>query len=391
MVSPDRFRSPHPEPAAADTSWFSHPGARQWRTRKVWTPARDFHESFPGYAPTPLHEVPELARELGVGRVFVKDESSRLGLPAFKMLGASWAVAQLIATRAGLRHPTLETIRQAASTDLTLVTATDGNHGRAVARMAKLIGASARVFVSAVVLQQTLDAIASEGAEIVRVDDDYDAAVRAASAHAQRQPRAQLVQDTAWEGYTQVPAWIVEGYETLFDEADEQLVAAGLAQPHLVAVPTGVGSLLQAAIAHYRSRAGSDAPAILSVEPTTAACVLTSLVAGGPTSVETDASVMAGLNCGSISTAAWPYVRDGLDAAVAVTDADALRAVDDLRSAGISSGPSGAASLAGARAVLLGDAARERRQELDIAEEPVIVLLSTEGDRLRQRERIVNH
>jgi diaminopropionate ammonia-lyase len=362
------------------STWFARPAARDWRCAPPRRDARKFHESFAEYRPTPLHEVPDLARELGVGRVFVKDESSRLGLPAFKMLGASWAVAELIATRAGLEHPTLETIRQTNPAGLVLVTATDGNHGRAVARMARLIGASAQIFVPEVIRQETFDAIASEGAEVVRVDGDYDEAVRAASVHAQEQPGAELVQDTAWEGYERVPAWIVEGYETLVDEADEQLAAVGVAQPDLVAVPTGVGSLLQAVLAYYRSRAGREAPAILSVEPVTAACVLTSLAAGRPTSVETDATVMAGLNCGSISAAAWPYIRDGLDAAVAVTDADALRAVDGLRSAGISSGPSGAASLAGARAMLMGSDAPPRRQEFGISEESAVLLLSTEGD-----------
>jgi len=361
-------------------AWFARPAARDWRCAPPRRDARKFHESFTEYRPTPLRQVPDLARELSVSRVFVKDESSRLGLPAFKMLGASWAVAELIATRAGLEHPTLETIRQTNPAGLVLVTATDGNHGRAVARMARLIGASARVFVPEVVQQQTLEAIASEGAEVVRVGGDYDEAVRAASVHAQEQPEAELVQDTAWEGYEQVPVWIVEGYETLLSEADEQLSAAGVAQPDLVVVPTGVGSLLQAVIAHYRSRRRIEAPAILSVEPTTAACVLASLAADRPTSVETDATVMAGLNCGSISAAAWPYIRDGLDAAVAVTDADALRAVDGLRSAGISSGPSGAASLAGARAMLRGSDARRRRQESGISEAAAVLLLSTEGD-----------
>lgn len=125
------------------------------------------------------------------------------------------------------------------------------------------------------------------------------------------------------------------------------------------------------------------APAILAVEPDTAACALASLRHGSPTTVETHATVMAGLNCGSISEGAWPFMRDGLDAAVSVSDADALRAVDDLQSAGISSGPSGAASLAGARAALLGPDARQRREELGSSRQSVVVLLSTEGDNMR--------
>jgi diaminopropionate ammonia-lyase len=299
--------------------------------------------------------MPALAVELGVGHVFVKDESSRLGLPAFKVLGASWACRHVLE-----QHP--------AST---FVTATDGNHGRAVARMAAHFGVDAVVFVPQVMLPDTATRIADEGAEVVRVDGDYDTAVRAAAEFADAAPGRALVQDTAWPGYEQVPAWIVEGYDTMLSEVDDQLEKP----PDLVAVPVGVGSLAEAVVRHYRRPHGSH-PRVLSVEPDTAACVLASLTAGRPVTVSTAATVMAGLNCGTVSAAAWPVLHPGCDAAIAVSDQEALRAVDDLGQLGISSGPCGAATLAGVRAALND---LSRRTALGLDDDAVVVLLSTEG------------
>lgn len=337
------------------TSWYCWPAARDWTCPSWPGDARAFHQSLPGYRPTPLVSVPGLATELGVGQLLVKDESSRLGLPAFKVLGASWACHQVLSRRPGA----------------TLVTATDGNHGRAVARMAAHFGVGAVVFVPEVTLPQTAARIAGEGATVVRVDGDYDDAVRRAAAFAGEQPGRALVQDTAWDGYEQVPAWIVQGYQTLLDEVDAQLGRA----PDLVAVPVGVGSLAEAVVRHYRRPDGAH-PSVLSVEPGTAACALASLTAGRATTVATAATVMAGLNCGTMSNSAWPVLRAGCDAAIAVSDEDALRAVADLGRLGISSGPSGAAALAGARATLTEPV---RRAALDVDDDAVVVLLSTEG------------
>ena len=254
------------------------------------------------------------------------------------------------------------------------MTATDGNHGRAVARMAAHFGVCATVFVPEVMLSETAQRIADEGAKVVWVDGDYDETVRRAATFAERAGHA-LVQDTAWDDYEQVPAWIVQGYRTLLDEIDDQLGAA----PDLVAVPVGVGSLAEAVVRHYRavSRQGGTQPSVLSVEPDTAACVLASLTAGRPTTVPTATTVMAGLNCGTVSSSAWPVLSAGCDAAVAVSDEVALRAVADLDRLGISSGPSGAAALAGVRAALISPA---RRGALDIDDDAVVVLLNTEGN-----------
>lgn len=337
------------------TDWYCNPGARGWSSERATPSARSFHSALPGYAPTPLVDLPSLAAELAVGQVLVKDESSRLGLPAFKVLGASWACKQVLDRQPGA----------------ILVTATDGNHGRAVARMAARFGTSAAVFVPEVMRPEAADLIAGEGAEVVWVEGDYDATVRAAAGHAHADENRALVQDTAWPGYEDVPAWIVEGYETLVEEVDEALGRA----PDLVVVPVGVGSLAQAVVTHYR-RPESIHSSVLSVEPDTAACVLASLSNGEPTSTETAATVMAGLNCGTVSSSAWPVLQHGCDAAVVVTDEQALQACLDLKALGVSSGACGAATLAGARAALTDSA---RRAEIDLPDDAVVVLLSTEG------------
>jgi diaminopropionate ammonia-lyase len=358
-----------------------------------------FHASMPGYYATRLVELPELAAELGVGAVLVKDESDRLGLPAFKILGASWAVNCALSRRGGFDTPAtgLPKLRErVGNAAITLVTATDGNHGRAVARMAQLLGLAARVYVPAGTTAKTLKAIADEGAQVVQTDLRYDDVVRAAANSTTNRPADILIQDTAWRGYEEIPQWIVDGYATLFDEIDAQL---GERAVDLIAVPTGVGSLLQAALQHYRATGSSltcglslskpasspfdqfrtqqRLPAVLAVEPVTAACVTASLAAGKPISVDTSwPTSMAGLNCGTVSTIAWPAIRDTLAAAVVVTDDQARVAMQRLHELGVPAGPSAAASLAGVRAAL-GDTSQ--RDALATTADSIVVLISTEG------------
>jgi diaminopropionate ammonia-lyase len=271
--------------------------------------------------------------------------------------------------------------------------ATDGNHGRALAWMARLLGQRAHVFVPSGVHPTAVAAIAAEGAQVTEITGTYDDAVRIA-AKAAREPDAELVQDAGWPGYEEIPGWIVDGYSTLFAEVDEQLAAAGTAGaagmagtagtagtagPALVAIPAGVGSLAQAAVIHYRSRPGSGAPSLLTVEPGSAAGVLASLVRGELGTVATGATIMSGLNCGTPSRLAWPYLRDGLDAAVAVANSEAAVAARDLAGYGIPAGPCGGAALAGVRAALTGEGAQSRRAALALDSGGTVVLLSTEG------------
>jgi diaminopropionate ammonia-lyase len=339
-----------------------------------------FHRAWPEYAVTPLVEAPGLAAMLGVRNVFVKDESRRLGLPAFKMLGVTWAVARVLGDGSPL--PGLQHMRDVAgSRRLGLVTATDGNHGRALARVAALLGVPARVFVPDDCPEEARRAIAAEGAQVVVVPGPYDRAV--AEAAASVEGGEVLVQDTSWPGYEDVPGWIVEGYTTMLRELEGQLHDHGVGVADLVAVPVGVGSLAQAVVASVRS--GRTARAVLAVEPAAAPCVTVSLLAGRATSVGTRPTIMNGLNCGTPSALAWPVLRDGLDAALTVTDAEAERAVADLAGAGVDAGPSGAAALAGVRAALTGPAAEQRRRALRLSPDSTVVLLATEGRPTRKR------
>ncbi|WP_327000109.1 pyridoxal-phosphate dependent enzyme [Dactylosporangium sp. NBC_01737] len=290
------------------SAWWVVNGARDrdWVCGTAPTAAvRDFHRSLPGYAPTRLAPLPGLARTAGVARMFAKDESNRLGLPAFKALGASWAIHRALLDRA-------------PAGPVTVVTATDGNHGRAVARFARQFGHRAAVFVPDGVHPTAVQAIRDEGADVTHVPGDYDAAVRRAAQTAG--PDTILVQDMGWGGYEQVPGWIVDGYTTLFAELDEQLREHGLTHPDVLVVPAGVGSLLQAALTHYRSGPAPHGTAVLSVEPRSAACVLASVAAGHPVTVATGVTSMAGLNCGTVSSLAWPCISRGLDACVAVDE-----------------------------------------------------------------------
>lgn len=362
---------------AAVPEWTPVQRDRLWAAEPPAPEVGAFHRGLTGYAPTPLVELPGLAQDLGLGRVLAKCETSRLGLPAFKSLGASWAIHRALEA-----HPDGRT--------KTIVTATDGNHGRAVAHFAARFGHAAEVLVPRGVSGAAIAAIQSEGAEVRSIDGDYDEAVAQAARHAHSDPDRLLVQDTAWEGYTEVPGWIVEGYETMLAEVDQQLGAESGSTPDLVLVPTGVGSLLQAVLSHYRPASvlgeaearstphAAGSAAVVGVEPTTAACLPPSLAAGQPVSVETGETSMAGLNCGTLSTLAWPLIQGGLDGAVTVTDESAVNAARALHAEdhAVDAGPCGGASLAGLRAIA---SCPERREHLRLGPESTIVLLITEG------------
>ena len=373
----------HPE-----SSWYLNPTARSFSCDPAPGAVLDFHRGMPGYEPTALRACPALAAELGVGQVFVKEESHRFGLPAFKMVGASWALYRELANRSGEpdRNWTFAELAAHFAGSLTLVCATDGNHGRAVAHTAALLGLPARVFVPARIGRAAKEGIIGEGAELVELEAPYDDVVVRAASDVESDPAAVLVQDTAWPGYEAIPRRIVQGYSTIFREIDAQLEASGLVKvkdrgsgPDMVVTPCGVGSLIQAAIAHYRDRGRSGTathPVLLSVEPEEAACLLDSLKAGRSVVVQTGDTRMAGLNCGTVSSIAWPLLHGGIDAAVAISEDQDLQAVKDLENFGFDSGPCGAASLAGLRTAL-GDAGL--RAGMGITGESVVVLLSTES------------
>jgi len=340
------------------------------------------HRRLPGYAVTPLIDAPALARANGVGRVLVKDESCRLGLPAFKLLGASWAAYRAVADRLG-RDPepwgSIEQLREtlAPLRPLTFAAATDGNHGRAVARMAALLGLDADVYVPKGTAVARIAAIEGEGARVTVVDGDYDGAVAAAAATAG--DRCLVIQDVGWPGYAQVPAWVVDGYATIFWEVDDQLGGDGEERPDVVVVPVGVGGLAAAAVRHWRQGLERP-PRLVGVEPLAAACVLRSLEVGRIVTVPgPHDSIMAGLNCGTPSLVAWPYLRAGLDAVVAVTDDLARQAMRDLAAVGVVAGETGAAALAGLARLTGAREVGALRGALGLGADARVLLLCTEG------------
>ncbi|HEX6123489.1 MAG TPA: diaminopropionate ammonia-lyase [Ktedonobacterales bacterium] len=339
-----------------------------------------FHRKLPGYTPTPLVAAPGIAATLGVRHVWVKDESSRLGLPAYKILGAAWATYRALDERCGPFAP-WETLPELAARlrprgPLTLVAATDGNHGRAVARMANWLGLGAHILVPRDMVSARRQAIEAEGARVTVVDGTYDQAVEASARLADG---AHLViSDTAWEGYERIPGWVIEGYATIYHEIDAQLAAHGAGQPDLVAAQMGVGALAASVVRHYR-RPGWTTQ-VVGVEPTRAACVLASVEAGEL--VETPGphdSIMAGLNCGRPSPLAWPLVSRGISLFVAIPDARAEEAMRLLARDGVVAGESGAAGLAGCLEALGGADARTYRELLGMDETSSVLLISTEG------------
>lgn len=312
--------------------------------------AAAFHRALPGYAPTPVHQLDSIAVELGVAAVQVKDESARLGLPAFKILGASWAVERALRDERAIH---------------TLVAASAGNHGRAVAHAAALRGLACRIFLPDRSLPVRREAIAAEGAEVVVVDGAYEEAVEAAALAARDEGTA-LIADVGDLGPAE---WVIDGYATLFAEAAEQ---AGY---DLILVPVGVGSLAAAA-ARHGAQVGAR---VIGIEPATAACLTASLAHGVPTSVPTPGTAMAGLDCAEVSPAAWPSLRSGIAGTVTVSDAEARAAVHELSANGLTIGESGAAPLAGLRALQQDESCRELRRHLETTRQTRVLLVATEG------------
>ncbi|KAF9691371.1 hypothetical protein EKO04_010856 [Ascochyta lentis] len=336
---------------------------------------RQFHQQLPNYAPTPLISLEEIAKELRVKSIFVKDESDRLGLPAFKILGASWGSCRAIIAKTGIpTDSSLEKIAQAAQKEeITLFTASAGNHGRALAAMAKILGIQARIYVPRTVNAEAIRLISSEGAKVTVSKKDYDGAMREAWDEASTAKDGLFVQDTAFEGYEDIPGWIVEGYSTLLSETEEQLKEQGL-EAGLVVTPVGVGSLAHAVVRHCKS--GERRCAVMSVEPDTAACLYKSLVAGEATPVPTTKTTMEGMNCGTLSSTVFKDLQTGVDASATISDYESHQAIQFLADRSVNSGPCGGAALAALRR--LADSSHRPRW---LTENTVVVILSTEGSR----------
>lgn len=354
----------------------------------------EFHKSLPNYKATPLVDLKNLAAHYGVKKVWLKDESKRFGLNAFKVLGGSYAIGKYLSQRLGKdinEFPYNVLISDEVKKqlgDVTFVTATDGNHGRGVAWMANRLKQKSVVYMPKGSAKMRFDAIAREGADVTITELNYDDAVRLANKGAEDYGWI-MVQDTAWDGYEEIPLWIMQGYSTIINEVIEQLKEMGDEKPTHVFLQAGVGSFAGAVQGYLAHLYGDDRPITVICEPHGANCIYKSMAAndGNPHNVSGDlTTIMAGLACGEPNTISWKILRDNSDFSVSCDDEIAARGMrvlssplgDDTR---VISGESGAVGL-GLFTVL-----SEKKEEfaelmaaLKIDENSKILCISTEGD-----------
>ena len=371
------------------------PFLRPAATEAPWA----FHHPLPDYAPTPLVRLPGLARALGVGAVLVKDESHRFGLNAFKGLGGIYALARAAGEVLGLAGPlTWESLQTPAARQalagVEFVTATDGNHGRGVAWAARQLGHRAVVYMPKGSARERLENIRAQGAQAEITDLNYDDAVRLADRMG-REHGWTLIQDTAWPGYEEIPAWIIQGYTTIAQEIADQVEEKGWEKPTHLFLQAGVGSFAGAMLGSFAARWGKDCPVTCIVEPDRADCLYRSAKAGTITPVTGDLdSMMAGLCCGEPCTVSWPILQRGAAAFVSCGDEYAARGMRLLGrpepgDPAIISGESGAVGVGVLAAILCEEGLEDLRWTLGLNENSQVLCISTEGDTDRENYRRV--
>ena len=356
--------------------------------------ARAFHESFPQYTTTPLTRLDRMAAYLGLKEVYVKDESYRFGLNAFKVLGGSFAMARFIASETGrdvseLPYAVLtsDKLREEFG-QATFFTATDGNHGRGVAWSANRLGQKAVVHMPKGSTQTRLENIAKEGAQVDIQEMNYDDCVRLAAKEAEETERGVIVQDTAWDGYEEIPSWIMQGYGTMAMEAGEQLKDYGCDRPTHVFVQAGVGSLAGAVVGYFTNLYPDNPPTFVVVEADVAACLYKGAAAGDgdPRIVDGDMqTIMAGLACGEPNTISWDILKNHVKVFIAAPDWVAASGMRMLAApikgdAPVTSGESGAAPFGALAAMMTMEEYRDLKHEIGLDENSRVLLFSTEGD-----------
>jgi len=352
-----------------------------------------FHRSIDGYAPTPLLSLPATAARLGLKEIYVKDESHRFGIKAFKALGASYAIFRFLQSRwrekfgdtVGFGPDSFKDSSLLAKLGaFTFCGATDGNHGRAVAWTAKKLKQRAVIYMPDNTAQSRIDNIKQENAEVVLVPGSFDDCVARCAADAERNGW-QAISDTAYPGYMDIPRFIMLGYTGMFKEIeiDGKLNGHDNSGLDYVFLPAGVGGVAAAGTSYYVRRYGAERPKLICVEPSDCDCFLQSVKRGdgSPVSVGGDyKSVMVGLNCGIPSPVAWPIIRDGVHLFTAITDAYAFAAMRAYHKEGIVSGESGSAGLAGLIALQTDAALLPAARQIGLGKNSRILLINTEGD-----------
>lgn len=363
-----------------------------------------FHSGLPGYAPTPLVSRDALAAKLGVGKLWVKDESRRFGLNAFKALGGSYAIGQYLAEKLGkpIEELSFEELcspqARRALGEITFVTATDGNHGRGVAWAARLLGQKAVVYMPRGSAQERLENIRAQGAQAEITEYNYDDAVRLADRMAHERGWV-LVQDTAWPGYETIPAHIMQGYTTLAREIAAELARTGEEKPTHLFLQAGVGSFAGAALGYFAALWGEERPVTAIVEPEQADCIYRSAKAddGRLRFVTGDMnSMMAGLCCGEPCTISWDILNSYADAFISCSDHYSARGMRLLgrpegEDSAVISGESGAVGAGVLEGIMTEERLEPLRRALGLNEQSRVLLISTEGDTDRENyQRILS-
>ena len=354
---------------------------------------KNFHQSFPVYTETPLKNMKNLAKELGLGGIYIKDESYRFGLNAFKVLGGSFAIGNYLAKKLNRSISEMpyeklisEEVRKELG-DMVFVTATDGNHGRGVAWTANQLKQKSVVYMPKGSAKERLDNIIAEGADASIVDMNYDEAVRLANSMAEEKGWV-MVQDTAWEGYEDIPTWIIQGYSTMGYEAYEQLKKIGEDKPTHIFLQAGVGSMAAAITGLFSAIYGEGRPIITIVEPNKADCIYRTAEAndGELRFVTGDMdTIMAGLACGEPCTIGWNILKDYVDNFISCPD---YTAAEGMRILGnpprgderVISGESGAAAFGCLAEIMTNENLTWVREKLKLEENSKVLFFSTEGD-----------
>ncbi len=356
--------------------------------------ARTFHRGFPQYSVTPLRNLKGMAEYLGISSLFVKDESYRFGLNAFKVLGGSFAMAKYIAKETG--HDVSDmTYDYLTGDDLrkdfgqaTFFTATDGNHGRGVAWAANRLRQKAVVHMPKGTTKTRFDNIKKEGATVTIEELNYDDCVRLAAREASETEHGVIVQDTAWEGYEEIPSWIMQGYGTMASEASEQLREADTDRPTHVFVQAGVGSLAGAVVGYFSNLYKDHPPKFIVMEAAAADCLYKGAAAGDgePRIVEGDLlTIMAGLACGEPNTIGWDILRNHATAFLSCPDPIAAKGMRMLAAPvkedpQVISGESGAVGMGVLDAIIRWEDHGILKDRLELGPDSRVLLFSTEGD-----------
>lgn len=347
-------------------------------------------QNWPGYKNTPLIELDEIADDLNIQSISYKDEGGRFGLGSFKALGGAYAVSRLLikAIQNKLGDVAVSATDLAngkyrdITKDITVTCATDGNHGRSVAWGAQRFHCKCVIYIHSTVSEGRKKAIALYGAQVVRIEGNYDDAVHQAAVDADKLGRF-VVSDTSYEGYMEVPKDVMQGYAVMADEALAQFKSTHSALPTHIFLQGGVGGLAAAVVAHFWEKLGKDHPRFIVVEPDKAACLFESAVAGKPVAVKGDLdTIMAGLACGEISLLAWEILKPAVSDFIQIDDESALNVVrllangDSYKNNKIVAGESAVAGLA---ALLASTNSLELREKLALDENSKVLIFGSEG------------